>query len=39
MCASYLLKTFIYSVFILAIGFLTTSVVGTAEEKSAGESQ
>ena len=39
MYAPYLLKTFIYSVFILAIGFLTTSVVGTAEEKPVGESQ
>jgi hypothetical protein len=34
-----LLKTFIYSVFILGIGFFTSSIVGKSEEKPAAESQ
>jgi hypothetical protein len=36
---SNLLKTFIYFVFILAIGFFTTAVAGVAEEKPAGETK
>jgi hypothetical protein len=36
---SYLLETFIHSVFILAIGLVTTSVVGIAEEEPAKETQ
>jgi len=36
---SYFLKAFIYSVFILAIGFATTFAVGIAEEEPAKETQ